>query len=101
MRGSSRRRAGAAGGSSSIRSCGGTWRTSGEQRAREVVRVERAQVLERLADADQLDRDAELGRDRHGDPALRGAVELGQHDAVDLDGLGEQLRLAQTVLAGG
>ena len=33
-------------------------------------------------------------------PPLRGAVELRQHDAVDLGRLREQLRLAQAVLAG-
>src|SRR6478609_4318450 len=71
-----------------------------DERAREVVGVERAQVLERLADADELDRDAELAGDGQGDPALGGAVELGEDDPVDRDRLGEQLGLAQAVLAG-
>src|SRR3954451_12098943 len=66
----------------------------------EVVSVERAQVLERLADADQLHGDAELARDGERDAALRRAVELGQDDAVDRHGLGEELRLAQAVLTG-
>ena len=35
------------------------------------------------------------------DAALGGAVELGEHDAADVDGLLELLRLAQAVLAGG
>ena len=54
-----------------------------------------------LPDPDQLHRDAQFGGDRQRDAALRGAVELGQDDAVDLGGLGEDLRLAQPVLAGG
>ena len=65
--------------------------SSGQQRAREVVGVERAQVLELLADADQLDRDAELVGDRQRDAALGRAVELGQDDAGDADRLAEQL----------
>ena len=56
----------------------------GDQRAREVLGVERAQILDRLADADQLHRQLELARDRQRDPAARGAVELRQHDAGDL-----------------
>ena len=40
-------------------------------------------------------------RDRQRDPALGGAVELGEHDPVDRHRLGEQLGLAQAVLAGG
>ena len=62
--------------------------------------VERAQVLDRLPDPDQLDRDPELGADRQGDSALGGAVELGQDDPGEVDGLAEDLRLAQAVLAG-
>src|SRR4051794_17715069 len=65
-------------------------RTLAQQRAREVIRVEGAQVLERLADPDELDRDLELVGDREGDTALGGPVELGQDDAVDVDGLGEE-----------
>src|SRR3954447_15680560 len=74
---------------------------SGQQRLGEVVGVERPQVLERLADPDQLDRDAELVGDRQRDPALGGPVELGQDDAGDVDRLPEQLRLAQAVLPRG
>src|SRR5689334_15499421 len=71
-----------------------------EQGPREVVRIERAQVLERLPDPDQLDRHAELLRDRERDPALGRPVELREHDAVDVHGLTEEHRLAQPVLAG-
>ena len=77
--------------------CGG----SGQERAREVLRVERPQVLELLADPDQLDRDPELVGDRQRDAALGRAVELGEDDAGDVDGLAEQLGLADAVLARG
>src|ERR1700761_2206265 len=73
----------------------------GHERPGEVPGVERTQILELLADADQLDRDAELGRDRQRDPALGGAVELGEHDPGDVDRLRERLGLAQAVLPGG
>src|SRR5919112_1253432 len=72
-----------------------------EQRAGEVVGVEGAQVLEALADPDQLHRHAELLRDGQRDAALRGAVELRQDDPVHLDSLPKQQRLTQPVLAGG
>src|SRR5215471_10640771 len=66
----------------------------------EVLRVERRQVVERLPHADQLDRQAELVRDRDGDASLRAAVELRQHDAGDADRLAEEARLLQPVLPG-
>src|SRR5215218_9019531 len=47
-----------------------------DQRAGEVSRVERAEVFELLPHADQLDREAELVRDRDRDPSPRAAVEL-------------------------
>ena len=72
-----------------------------QQGAGEVVGVERAQVLEALADPDQLDGQAHLLGDRQRDAALGGAVELGQHHAGYVHGLLEELRLAQAVLAGG
>ena len=37
----------------------------------------------------ELHRDPELGLDREHDAALGGAVELGEHDAGDVDRLGE------------
>ena len=61
------------------------------ERAGEVVGVERAQVLERLADADELDGNAELARDGKRDAALGGPVELREDDPVDRDRLGEEL----------
>ena len=45
------------------------------------LRVERLQVVELLADADELDRQAELLLDAEDRAALGGAVELGQDDA--------------------
>ena len=46
-------------------------------------RRERNQVVDALADADVADRQLQIVRDGDGDAALRGAVELGQHDAGD------------------
>src|ERR1700729_3437945 len=74
---------------------------SGHQRPREVRGVEGAQILELLPHPDQLDRDAELLRDGERDPALGGAVELGQHEPGHVDRLREGLGLAQPVLSGG
>src|SRR5256885_14029728 len=73
---------------------------TGDQGAREIVGIERSEVLQRLANTDELDRQPELVCDRDGDPALRAAVELRQRNARDADGLPEQSRLLQAVLAG-
>src|SRR4051794_8119774 len=67
----------------------------------EVVGVEWAQVLDPFADANQLHGDAKLLGDRQRDPALRRTVELRQGNAGDVDGLAEEHRLTQAVLAGG
>src|SRR3954453_5910415 len=48
-----------------------------DQRAGELLGIEGPQVLERLADPDQLHRDAELGCDGEGDSALGAPIELG------------------------
>src|SRR5438105_2412533 len=55
----------------------------------EALGIERLQVLHLLADADQLDRHAELAHDPHHDPALRGAVELRETETGEPDGLME------------
>jgi hypothetical protein len=47
-----------------------------DQGAREIARVKRPQVVEPLPDAHELHGQPELLRDRDGDPALGGAVEL-------------------------
>src|SRR5262245_37689867 len=67
----------------------------------EVLGVEGGEVLGRLAHADQLHRHAEVGLDREDDAALGRAVQLRQHDAGHVDGVGELARLRQAVLAGG
>src|SRR6266540_4030998 len=74
---------------------------SGDEGAREVLRVERPEVVEALSYPDQLHRQAELVRDRDGDAAFGAAVELRQCDACDADRFPEEARLLQTVLARG
>ena len=54
-----------------------------------------------FAEADELDRDAEVALDGDDDATLGGAVELGQDDAGDADGVGELAGLGEAVLAGG
>jgi hypothetical protein len=58
----------------------------------EGLRVEGCQVVRALSEADQLDRHAELALDGDDDAALGGAVELGEHDAGDVDDLGRRPR---------
>src|SRR5690606_27820138 len=65
-----------------------------EDRVDEALRVEGRQVVGALAEADQLDRDAELALDLDDDAALGGAVQLGEHDAGDVDDLREDPGLA-------
>src|SRR6266705_758698 len=66
---------------------------TGDERAGKVVRVERPEIFQSFADADELDGQGELVGDRDGDAAFRAAVELGQRDAGDADGLAEEARL--------
>src|SRR5262249_48152103 len=61
----------------------------------------RARASGPFAQADQLDWYPEFPLDRHHDPALGRAVQLGQHDPGDVHGLREHPRLAQPVLPGG
>src|SRR5215475_7876682 len=63
--------------------------------------IEGGQVVRPLAEADELDGNAQLTLDRDDDAALGRAVQLGQHDAGDVDHLGEHPGLAKTVLPGG
>src|SRR3954470_19556131 len=60
-----------------------------EQRVDEGLRLERRQVVRAFAEAHQLHRHSELALHRDDDATLRGAVELGQHDAADVDDLAE------------
>src|SRR4051812_46102470 len=71
---------------------------SGEQGLDELLFVEVDEVGCRLAETDELHRDPELGLDGEHDAALRRAVELGEHDAGDVDCLRELLCLHETVL---
>src|SRR6202021_1253117 len=74
---------------------------SAEDGVHERGRVEWRQVIRALAEADQLDRHAELALHGDDDAALGGAVELGEHDAGDVDRLGEDPALPEPVLPGG
>src|SRR5437763_3871788 len=67
----------------------------------ELVGVELDEVVGRLAEADQLDRNGQVRLDRQGDAALGRAVQLGQDNAGDPDRVGELPGLDQSVLAGG
>ena len=57
------------------------------------------EILGALADADVADRQPQLARDREYDAALRGAVELGHHDAGHAERLVELARLLERVLS--
>src|SRR6266508_915993 len=72
-----------------------------EEGVDELVGVEVDKVVGLLAEADQLDRDAEVLLDRKDDAALGRPVELGQYHAGDVDCLGELAGLDQPVLTGG
>ena len=74
---------------------------SAEERVDERSGVEGRHVVGALAEADQLHRYAELALDLHHDAALGGPVELGEHDARDVDDLAEDPGLDQAVLTGG
>jgi len=60
-----------------------------EQGVDEGVGLEQGQVFGLFADADVLDRQADLLADGDDDAALGGAVELGQDDARAVDRVGE------------
>src|SRR3954470_4238614 len=72
-----------------------------EQRVDERLGLEGCEVVGTFAQPDQLDRDSQLALDGDDDAALGGAVELGQHDAGDVDDLGEHPSLNQAVLTRG
>jgi hypothetical protein len=65
------------------------------------VRVEGREVVHPLAEPDHLHGHPELALHVHDDAALGGAVELGEHDAGDVHGLGEHPGLLHAVLPGG
>ena len=70
-----------------------------DQRAGKGARIEGAEVLGFLADADEADRQLQRARDRDHDAAARGAIELGEHQAGDAQRGVKLLRLRQRVLA--
>src|SRR5205807_9968631 len=63
--------------------------------------VERHQVVDLFAGADEANGQAEFARDGHDDAAFGRAVELGEDNPGDADGRGEFARLRQAVLPGG
>src|SRR3990170_3233281 len=70
-------------------------------RTREVLRIERLEIIETFADADGVDGKLEALGDGHKDAAARRAVELGHHDPGDARDLLEDLDLIERVLPGG
>src|SRR5947209_6872121 len=76
-------------------------RSRGEQGLDVLIRIERLEVFELFADADELDRQIELACDAEDGAALGRAVELGEDDAGTLNGLLELLGLDDGVLPAG
>src|SRR3990170_4440232 len=68
-------------------------------RTREVLRIERLEIVETFADG--VDGKLEALGDGHKDAAARRAVELGHHDPGDARDLLEDLDLIERVLPGG
>src|SRR5438552_12479182 len=65
------------------------------ERAAEILGRERRQIVDALADADEMDRQFEFLREGNQDAAARGAVELGHDEAGDAGDLAEHLDLRQ------
>ena len=76
-------------------------RSSFEKSGRKFLRVEGAQILDGFTDADPFHWHGELALDADDYAAFGGAVELGEDHARDWCGLGEELGLADGILAGG
>src|SRR3974390_2027769 len=72
-----------------------------EQRFGELFGGEGLEILGLFAEADELDGDAELTLDGDDHSAFAGAVEFGQHEASERDGLVELARLNESVHARG
>src|SRR5580704_5435996 len=66
-----------------------------------IPRRERRQIVDALADADEMHRHFELLRDGDQNAAAGGTVELGHDETGDADDLAENLDLRQRVLADG
>src|SRR5580765_6541719 len=95
----SRSRVGAIG--ASIRSLvrGSKASLESRERAAEIPGRERRQIVDALANADEMDRQFEFLGNGNQDAAARGAVELGHDEAGDAGDLAEHLDLRQRVLA--
>src|SRR5262245_5034300 len=70
-----------------------------KQCVNEPLWIECLDVLRRLTEADELDRNLQLITDGDDDTPLGRAIELGKHNAGDLDCLSEILRLQDSVLS--
>src|SRR5579872_1382144 len=82
------------------RRAGRGFRAGREQALDERTGIERLQVLDPLAEPDQLHGQAELLCDRHDDPAPGGPVQLREHDPGDGQRRLELARLCDAVLPG-
>src|SRR5215213_2763027 len=74
---------------------------SRKQRLDERIGVERLEVVDGLADADELDGEVDRLADGDDDAPFGGSVELGEDHPRAADRLGEDLGLADRVLAVG
>ena len=68
-------------------------------RAGEIGRRERLEIVDAFADADEMHRQAEFPGDRDEDAAARRAVELGHHQPGDAGSLAEDFDLIKGVLS--
>src|ERR1700738_5623979 len=68
-------------------------------RLREIARGERREIVDTLADADEVHRQFVFFGECHQDAAARGAVELGHHQARDPCGTMKRLDLRQRILS--
>src|SRR5207253_1516968 len=83
------------------RARGAPARQSPDQLRCEDARRKAGEVTDRLALADELDRDAGLLLHRKHETALSRTVEFGEHEPRDAGVLDEGLRLSDPVLSGG
>src|SRR4029453_14764701 len=81
--------------------CGFILAIRSRDRAREVLRAERLEIVDAFADADGVDGKPEALSDGDQDAAPRRAVELGDDETGHAGDLLEDLDLRQRILAGG